>query len=217
MTGAADPDGVYTLTYDNANRVTNVAEPFGLTLTFAYDAADNRTQVTDSKGGRATSTYDAANRLTERDYTGNATLRIDYGYSNRNELTSITRYSDLAGSTKVGDTQNTFDDGGRLTNRKQRDGSANVLWNGTYSYDVADQITAKIENGTTTTFSYDVADQLIKDGSSATITYDATGNRTNSGYATGTGNRTTSDGTWTYTLDGILFTSWRLFATYLPA
>ncbi len=35
----------------------------------------------------------------------------------------------------------------------------------------------------------------------ATYSYDANGNRTNAGYATGTGNRTINDGVWTYTYD----------------
>ncbi|HJZ94793.1 MAG TPA: SBBP repeat-containing protein [Gemmataceae bacterium] len=202
LTGAADPDGTYTLTYDAADRVTNVLEPFGLSLTFTYDATNNRTRVDDSKGGLATSTYDGAGRLTKREFTGNgATLRIDYGYTNRDELNSVTRYSDLAGSTKVGDTLNTFDPGGRLTNRQHRNGSNTVLWNATYTYDLADRLTAKVENNATTSYSYDNTDQLTKDGSLATITYDGTGNRTNSGYATATGNRMSSDGTWTYTYD----------------
>jgi RHS repeat-associated protein len=38
-------------------------------------------------------------------------------------------------------------------------------------------------------------------GHTLTFTDDANGNRTNSGYATGTGNRLENDGTWTYTYD----------------
>jgi len=41
---------------------------------------------------------------------------------------------------------------------------------------------------------------LTQDGAS-TFGYDATGNRTNTGYSTGTGNRITTDGVWTYTHD----------------
>ncbi len=202
LTGAADPDGAYTLTYDAANRVTNALEPFGLSLTFTYDASGNRTKVDDSKGGVTTNTYDAVGMLTKRELTGtSATLREDFGYDAAHQMTSETRYSDLAGTTKVGDTLNTFDESGRLTKRQHRNGSNTVLWTGTYTFDAADRLTAKIENATTTSYSYDAFDQVVKDGSAATVTYDANGNRTNTGYTTGTGNRTTADGTWTYTFD----------------
>jgi hypothetical protein len=43
--------------------------------------------------------------------------------------------------------------------------------------------------------------RLHEHRSSATFTYDANGNRTSGSYTTGTGNRLTSDGTWTYTYD----------------
>jgi RHS repeat-associated protein len=55
-------------------------------------------------------------------------------------------------------------------------------------------------NGTTKTYTYDNTDQLTADGTT-TLTYDANGNRTNTGYSTGTGNQLLSDGTWNYTYD----------------
>jgi RHS repeat-associated protein len=202
MTGAADADGVYAIAYDDAGRATRVDEPFGLTMTFSYDAAGNRTVVEDSKGGLLTNTYNAVGELSRRQFTGNGgTLREDLNYTARGELESLWRYSDLAGSTVVGRTLNEYDPTGRLSNRKQTDGPGFTIWEGTYTYDLADRITAKIENGVTTSYSYDATDQLIKDGSAPTLTYDGTGNRTNSGYVTDTGNRMTNDGTWTYTYD----------------
>jgi hypothetical protein len=49
--------------------------------------------VQDSKGGLTTSSYDGANQLTQRQFTGNGgTLRIDYGYTDRGELSTTTRY-----------------------------------------------------------------------------------------------------------------------------
>jgi hypothetical protein len=64
-----------------------------------------------------------------------------------------------------------------------------VLANYTYVYDAADRLEAKVENGTGTSYSYDTASQLTQDGA-ATFGFDATGNRTNAGYATGTGTGT---------------------------
>lgn len=45
-----------------------------------------------------------------------------------------------------------------------------------------------------------LSSQLTQDGAS-TFGYDGTGNRTNTGYATGGGNRITTDGVWVYTHD----------------
>ncbi|MCE9567003.1 MAG: hypothetical protein K8U57_33795, partial [Planctomycetes bacterium] len=111
-----------------------------------------------------------------------------------------TRYSDLAGTTVVGTTVYTRDEDGRETNLTNLDGAGGVLANYTYTYDAADRLTEKIEDGTSTTYSYDLASQLTQDGAS-TFDYDATGNRTNTGYATDPGNRITTDGVWTYTFD----------------
>ncbi len=47
---------------------------------------------------------------------------------------------------------------------------------------------------------HDVADQLTVDGTNG-FSYDETGNRTNSGHVTGTGNRIETDGVRTYTFD----------------
>jgi len=201
MLTAVDPDGTSTFTYDALNRIATVNQPFGLGLTYTYDAADNRTLVQDSKGGTLTSTYDAANRLTARQFSGNsATLRYNYNYSDRNEITKITRFSDTAGSTTIGWTSLTYDAKGRITNIKHRDSSDTSLQNTTYTYDDNDRMTTKVLNGTTTTYTYDYTDQLTND-TTATYTYDANGNRTMTGYQTGAGNQTTNDGTWTYTYD----------------
>src|SRR5262249_8658419 len=109
-----------------------------------------------------------------------------------------TRYSDLAGTSKVGTTSFTFDDAARLTNLQHKNGAGSNLANYTYAYDAASRLTAKTEDGTTTSYGYDNANQVTTDGA-ATFGYDGPGTRTNTGYATTTGNRITSDGTWTYT------------------
>jgi len=51
----------------------------------------------------------------------------------------------------------------------------------------------------TDTYAYDATSQLTSDGNA--YSYDANGNRTLAGYQTGTANRLTNDGTWTYTYD----------------
>ncbi len=65
---------------------------------------------------------------------------------------------------------------------------------------MADRLSTKVENGTTTTYSYDTTNQLTQDGAND-LSYDGNGNWTMAGYATGAGNRTSTDGVWTYTYD----------------
>jgi RHS repeat-associated protein len=200
MLTAVDPDGSNVFTYDDLNRVSTVTEPFGLSMTYTYDAADNRTAIQDNMGGRETFTYDAAERMTNVKFTGNsATVSYDLSWTNRDQLSGVTRYSDITGTTKIGTTSLTYDAQGRTTNIWNKDGSGTSIQNTTYTYDTFDRLTNKQVDGSTTTYTYDDNNQLTNDGSA--YTYDANGNRTMTGYTTGTGNQTTNDGTYTYTYD----------------
>src|SRR4051812_6054944 len=119
MLTAKDYDVAYTMTYDALNRTDTAKNLFGQALTFTYDAAGNRTVVQDSFGGIQTSTYDAATRLTSRQFnggTGSTPIRADFTYTNRDQLETVTRYNDLAGTSKVGSSTYTYDTTGRLTN-----------------------------------------------------------------------------------------------------
>jgi YD repeat-containing protein len=158
--------------------------------------------VQDSEGGYTTVTFDALGRQSSEQTAGSgiSAMRFDYAYTARGEVAGVTRYSDLAGTSVAGATSHTYDAAGRETHLVQKSGSGSVLANYTYTYDAADRVATKVENGTTTTYSYDADSQLTQDGA-ATFGYDATGNRTNSGYSTGAGNRITTDGVWTYTHD----------------
>jgi RHS repeat-associated protein len=159
-------------------------------------------RVEDSFAGVLTSVYDNANRLTSRQFggSGQTPLRIDLAYSLRNEVTTMTRYSDLAGSTVVGTSVYAHDDAGRLTSIDHKNGSATVLASYVYAYDNADRLTNETINGTPHTYSYDSTSQLTGEDST-NYSYDANGNRTMSGYQTGVANRLSNDGTYTYTYD----------------
>jgi RHS repeat-associated protein len=67
------------------------------------------------------------------------------------------------------------------------------------------RITQMVSQDGTSTYGYDATSQLTSAThtyqSNETYTYDANGNRTMSGYQTGTDNRLTNDGTYTYTYD----------------
>src|SRR5205823_7829359 len=118
----------YVTIYDSLNRVGVAQGLFGLTLTSTYDAVGNRTLLTDSKGGVTTSVYDANNELTSRQFGGvsQTPLRFDLAYNSRNLVGTITRYSDLAGPTKVRESDYAYDDGQRITNIQHKDGAGTV-------------------------------------------------------------------------------------------
>src|SRR5205807_4311968 len=105
-----------TITYDELGRIATVQDVWAITLTNTWDAGDRLTQVTDTKGGTRTYDYDDANRNTVRKFsaTGQA-ARVDIVYNDRNDITELKRYSDLAGLVLVGRSVITPDDARRLT------------------------------------------------------------------------------------------------------
>src|SRR5205807_2480405 len=106
LTSATDRSGTVDFGYDALDRVTAQTDVWGLTLALGYDAADRRTLVTDGKSGVTSYGYDDADRLTLVQFggAGQTPLRADLGYNDRNELTTLTRYSNLLGTTLVAET-----------------------------------------------------------------------------------------------------------------
>src|SRR5262249_42779419 len=152
------------------------------------------TKVQDSLGGTLTSVYDAANRLTSRQFggTGQTPVRIDPTYTNRNQLATLNRYSDLAGTTLVGTSSYVYDSAQRLTNLQHTYANSSVLASYVYSYDLANRLSAETVNGTTTSYQYDAVNELTQAGAT-NYSYDLNGNRTLMGYTTGTANQLTND------------------------
>jgi RHS repeat-associated protein len=207
---AADYNGTITSGYDALNRLTSQTDVFGLALTYQYDASSRVTQRTDSKGGLLTYVYDTSDRLTSERLTGSGSAaRVDLGYDNRNELTSLTRFTDAAGSNLVGTTVYAYDDAQRLTSIVNKTGAAATLSYYQYTLDNAGRVTQESwqsENTTggvisgTHTYAYDTTNQLTAaDGT--VYNWDLNGNSTNASKQTGSANRLTNDGTYTYTYD----------------
>ena len=204
MLTATNKNGTYRYTYDDLGRVKTQTDPFGLTLTYGYDTDGNVTSETDSLGGVVSSVYDSAGQLTSRLFSGpnGQQARLDLTYTPDGQVATLTRYSDLAGTNKVGFTQFSYDANGNEVQIQQQDGAGNVLDNRLYSYDSADRLISQTINGVQTSFGYDKDSQLVSAGTS-TYSYDANGNRTMPGYVTGPNNQLLSDGTWNYSYDAV--------------
>src|SRR5205085_2278002 len=131
--------------------------------------------VTDNQGGAVASTYDAQGNLLSRTLTAPqaAQMRANVGYDGNGNVQSETRYSDTAGTHKVGSSTFSYDDN-RLKEIKHQDGSANGnrtsggstvaannelssdgTWN--YQYDLEGNLIGKtsIATGETWSYSYD--------------------------------------------------------------
>ncbi len=191
------------MAYDALDRETSVQEPYGQALTYGYDAAGNQTSERDSQGGTTTSVYDALDRLTSQQFggPGQTTLRVDFAYTPRDQVGTMTYYTDLAGTQVASVTTYAYDPALRLTGITQSLSGGAVLASYAYGYDEASRLTSEVDNGgATLVYAYDAADQLTQAGS-VTYGYDPAGNRTNTGYTTGSANELTGDGTSTYAYD----------------
>jgi RHS repeat-associated protein len=199
---AANSAATNTMSYDALDRLSTLLDTFNTLQTLTYDAADNRLTLNDSFGGAITRTYDSLNRVTTMQFSGQSqTLREDFAYTVRDQVSRQTRFSNLAGTATVGYSTMSYDSVRRMTNQQHLNASGGNIANFTNTYDLASRITAEILNGgARTTYQYDFTNQLTND-SAVTYTFDSNGNRTMSGYSTGPANSLLSDGTWNYFYD----------------
>ena len=230
LTAAADPAASYDYQYDALGRRTSVTHDiaglgFPVVLASAYDAAGNRTSLSATIDTTADFlnqyTYDALHRMTRIEQSGQsggnavAEKRIDLSYDAASQWQTITRYADLAGTKLVATSDYTFDAAGRLTaltHARQlplppgEGWGEGVLAGYTWTYDAANRVTefTSLLDGTAD-YTYDQTDQLT--GADYTYQddeaygYDANGNRTMTGYATGDNNLVLSDGVYDYQYD----------------
>jgi YD repeat-containing protein len=74
--------------YDAGDRVTQVTEPNGHTVTRVYDSANELTDTTDPNGRRTTYAYDAAGHRVGETWVGaSPSERITYTYDSAGEMT----------------------------------------------------------------------------------------------------------------------------------
>jgi RHS repeat-associated protein len=104
----------------------------------------------------------------------------------------------------VANSSYSYDAVGRLTNLEYQRGATTLASYGLV-YDAVNRITQSFGTDGVQDYSYDSTNQLVS-ADHTTIadeaySYDANGNRTNSGYGTGTDNRLLTDGVYNYTYD----------------
>src|SRR5262245_47862255 len=118
----------------------------------------------------------AIGQLTSRRFTapGEQELREDFAYNARGERTSSTRYGTVNGSWQVGLSTFSYDAAGNQTGITHLDSSSAVIAKYTYTYDLAQQLTAENLAGTIKTYTYDAAGQVTGDGVT-TYVYDNAG------------------------------------------
>jgi RHS repeat-associated protein len=223
LTGMSTPDSAYQFTYDLNGRlwtVSNAGTPGvpNVVLTYGYDFGGNVISVADTINGQTGATtsyhYDALNRVTQitqqatqitQQGTGVSTKRVDFDYNSVGQLSSLNRYTDMAGTQLVVGTSYTYDALNRLQDLRHRNANQTSVGFYNFGYDSADRITRITDIDGTTDYTYDDTNQLTGADHSniadESYSYDANGNRTNAGYQTGSNNQLFSDGRYTYTYD----------------
>ena len=222
VSGDFDTNGSegYSLSYYSTNQLSSVGTTVGgfvpfIVLTYTYDHNGNRTSLSDNQGGTVSYTYNALNQLTSENQSGTGVdaARADFSYDNAGNMTGLTRYSDTSGTNEVLATAYTYDNANNLTGISDQLPDTTVVASYAYTLDPADRLTEEVHNWAsgsstdTTDYTYTANNQLTgvthsnSSFAAESFSYDSNGNRTMSGYTTGTGNQLTSDGTYNYTYD----------------
>jgi RHS repeat-associated protein len=204
---ASDGNVGYSYSYDERDLLSQVTRTdSNVSFKYSYDGVGNLTKSEELVNNAITATtsyqYDDPRSLnTEIIQTGNnlATKRVKFSYDQFGLNTDIDRYVDnqLAVTTK-----HDYDVYGRLKSISHSN-NAGVIGESSYDLDLLNRLTAENKDGTNREFGYDKTDQVktVSGSNSEAYEYDKNGNRTNTGYVTGTGNRLMSDGVYSYQYD----------------
>jgi RHS repeat-associated protein len=206
-------DSTYRYTYDLDGRVLSISNqgtpnvPTTI-MSYTYDNVGNVLSVTDSINGTVDNTtshqFDALNRMT---VNSQGNKRVDYTYNAISQVTNKKRYSDSTGTNLVAETNHTYDSLNRLTNITHSKGATNIA-SYTQTYDAGSKITGITSSADgSSTYTYDNTDQLVGADynyqTDENYTYDANGNRTNTGYVTGVNNQLLEDSKYRYEYDKV--------------
>ena len=126
-------------------------------------------------------------------------------YDKVGQISSINRYRDLTGTQLAIGTSYSYDSLNRLTEISHKNQANVAVASYNYSYDDGSRISQIGSVDGTTAYNYDATNQLTGTVKNAVAdeaySYDANGNRTNSGYTTGINNQLLSDGIYNYQYD----------------
>jgi RHS repeat-associated protein len=216
-TEVTDGTTALTFTYDQDGRQTgqgtsgSSGQP-AVALTVGYYDSNERASLTDnlSSVGITSYGYDSAFRLASvaTDFNSSPN-QIDFAYDAAGNLTSIFRSTShgLAIDQTPVTTSFTYDAANRVTAITDQITSLGnpptAIDAQSYGYNASSDMTSETNAEGSVTYTYDNINELtgVSGASSATYTYDSNGNRTMSGYSTGTGNETTAGAGYTYTYD----------------
>ncbi|MEM7758756.1 MAG: FG-GAP-like repeat-containing protein [Cyanobacteria bacterium P01_A01_bin.40] len=210
-----DSDSAYAYVYDLNGRlieVDNAGTPSvpNVVFNYDYDPVGNLLSVTDTIDGEVKGTeaftHDELNRVTRITQSGNdvADKRVDISYDKASQMTGMSRYSNLAGTNLVAESNYTYDKFGRLTDLTH-ESQTDVLANYNWVYDETNRLTQYNSPEGTANYSYDDLDQITAADydyqSDENYSYDDNGNRVGDGYVTGENNQLLSDGIYNYEYD----------------
>lgn len=179
LTSATNDQGTTSLTYDSADRVTQIDYPTGKSLFYTYNDAGLRASMSDGEDYNVFYDYDALGRLTGlRDEDSQI---VAYEYDGAGNLV---REENGNGTVSLF----TYDAAGRLTRIENQAPDASINSFNAYTYDAAGQRIANETQDGTWTYGYDAIGQLTSaefvsinpeiDDKSLIYEYDAAGNRT---------------------------------------
>ena len=162
-----------------------------------------------SSQGITTYSYNALEQVTgiTTSYGGTAGPQLNYTYTPDGQISSQTRT--IGGSGMEVNTTYQYDAADRQTtiadwtyNPSSGGGSTNLATY-VYTYDQANRVTSEKDAEGTASFTYDNANELTAVSGSRTesYSYDLNGNRSSTGYTTGTENEQTASPGATYTYD----------------
>ncbi|HKR23161.1 MAG TPA: RHS repeat-associated core domain-containing protein, partial [Pyrinomonadaceae bacterium] len=148
-TQRTDYNGAITnYTFDDVNRLTNIAYPDFTAATYGYDAVSRLTSAA-NQNGTITFAFDSLDRITSTTDVWGQT--IGYGYDANGNRTSMT-----VGGSSYATYQ--YDSVDRLTNLAD-----SASQNFVYSYNAVNRLTSRAApNGVTTSMTYDGLDRLFE-------------------------------------------------------
>jgi RHS repeat-associated protein len=193
VTGRTVPGGANsTALFDDVGQLGSVSDAGGNTV-FGYDPVGNMTSMQFPNGVVQARVYDRAAQLATITNTGPVNVAVG-GYAYVRDLNGNPLNVDVSGPTGIivaESMRNTYDNADRLTKTCFTTTTCAAANQSTWSYNaVGSRLTEKIGSAAVSTYTYDLADQLtaITGPGAATFTYNPNGDQLTAGADTFTDN-----------------------------